>query len=153
MLSMYSSMWATVNYTVKYCRFQQTFLNFTYSVVDSSRADWRDFTFTSALTASASCSNLKQIRWQQHLLHFRSFFLSSSSSVLLMHNLPVLCLGPGFFLFFPFSLQLLDFLLFLLCLRAVCVYMKWLVHLCRAAIFSEENKYSFQSPVLLSLFP
>lgn len=56
-------------------------------------------------------------------------------NVLLRHNVPVLCFGPGFFLFFPFCLQLLNFLLFLLYLRTINVYVKQLAHL----DFSEEN--------------
>lgn len=49
-----------IRFTSQYCRFQQTFTSFSYFLVDSSRADWRDFTFTSALTACASRSNLRQ---------------------------------------------------------------------------------------------
>ena len=49
-----------VSFTFQYCRFPQTFLNILNFSVDSSRADWRDFTFRSALTASASCSNLRK---------------------------------------------------------------------------------------------
>lgn len=82
---------ATVNFTFQYCRFQHTFLSFSYFVTDSSRAHCRDFTFTFALTASASFLNLRQHQGQTETL---LVILCSTMETLLIHDLPILSFSP-----------------------------------------------------------
>lgn len=46
----------------QYHRFPQTLLKVAYFIIDFSSSAWRDFTFMSAWTASASCKNLWESR-------------------------------------------------------------------------------------------
>lgn len=110
----------------QYCRFQQTLLNLAYFLVDSSRADWREFTYTSARTASASCSTLWQGRdeykWRQHFLHFWIFlkvvFLNALFTCTLLSLPSILSSAGGFLLVSPKFKT--DFCMGMMCLAHQC---------------------------------